>query len=180
MSKLNIGDFYFFKSFAQSELDQASSRIQGKAISWLRNDLKRIQQDFQKAKTELFYSLEVSEAKWVLKQVKLEMNRLTGNLNEVKARKLKDLQEKVNFNRNRINEASHEGRKKTEEKIKLIRTERCKKKNRRVIRKSKRRRRKYKKIQWKRQDVKQTEKWIEILKESSEVQKNIGAETTVR
>ena len=33
MSKLNIGDFYL-KSFAQSELDQASSRIQGKAISW--------------------------------------------------------------------------------------------------------------------------------------------------
>ena len=62
---------------------------------------------------------------------------------------------------------------KTEEKIKLIQTERCKKKNRRVIRKSKRRRRKYKKIQWERQDVKQTEKWIEILKESSEVQKTL-------
>ena len=75
MSKLNIGDFYL-KSFAQSELDQASSRIQGKAISWLKNDLKRIQRDFQKAKTELFYRLEVSEAKWILKQVKLEMNRL--------------------------------------------------------------------------------------------------------
>ena len=100
MSKLNIGDFYL-KSFAQSELDQASSQIQGKAISWLKNDLKRIQRDFQKAKTELFYSLEVSEAKWVLKQVKLETNRLKVNLNKVKARKLKDLQEKVNFNRNR-------------------------------------------------------------------------------
>ena len=46
-------------------------------------------------------------------------------------------------------------------------------KNKRVIRKSKRRRRKYKKIQRKRQDVKQTEKWIEILKESSEVQKTL-------
>ena len=137
MSKLNIVDFYL-KSFAQSELDQASSRIQGKAISWLKNDLKRIQRDFQKAKTELFYSLEVSEAKWILKQVKLEMNRLKVNLNEVKARKLKDLQEKVNFNRNQTKDASHEGRKKTEEKIKLIRTERCKKRNRRVIRKSKR------------------------------------------
>ena len=162
MSKLNIGDFYL-KSFALSELDQASSRIQGKAISWLKNDLKRIQWDFQKAKTALFYSLEVSEAKWVLKQVKLEMNRLKVNLNEVKARKLKDLQEKVNFNRNWTNDASHEERKKTEEKVKLIQMERCKKKNRRVIRKSKRRRRKYKKIQWKRQDVKQTEKWIEML-----------------
>ena len=149
MSKLNIGDFYL-KSFAQSELDQSSSWIQGKAISWLKNDLKRIQRDFQKVKTELFYSLEVSEAKWVLKQVKLEMNRLKVNLNEVKARKLKDLQEKVNFNRNQTNDASHQGRKKTEEKIKLIRTERCKKKNRRVIRR-------------KRQDVKQTEKWVEIL-----------------
>ena len=95
------------------------------------------------AKTELFYSLEVSEARWVLlKQVKLEMNRLKVNLNQVKARKLKDLQEKVNFNRNRINDTSHEGRKKKEEKIKLIRTERCKKRNRRVIRKSDRRRRK--------------------------------------
>ena len=49
MSKLNIGDFYL-KSFAQSKLDQASSQIQGKAISWLKNDLKRIQRDFQKAK----------------------------------------------------------------------------------------------------------------------------------
>ena len=98
------------------------------------------------AKTELFYSLEVSEARWVLKQVKLEMNRLKVNLNQVKARKLKDLQEKVNFNRNRINDTSHEGRKKKEEKIKLIRMERCKKRNRRVIRKSDRRRRKYKKI----------------------------------
>ena len=137
------------------------------------NDFKRIQRDFQKAKTELFYSLEVSEAKWVLKQVKLEMNRLKVNLKEVKARKLKDLQEKVNFNINLTNDASHEGRKKTEQKIKLIRTDRCKKKNRRAIRKSKRRRRKYKKIQRKWQDVKQTEKWIEILKESSEVQKTL-------
>ena len=67
--------------------------------------------------------LEVSEARWVLKQVKLEMNMLKVNLNEVKARKLKDLQEKVNCNRNRINDTSHEGRKKKEEKIKLIRTE---------------------------------------------------------
>ena len=137
------------------------------------NDFKRIQRDFQKAKTELFYSLEVSEAKWVLKQVKLEMNRLKVNLKEVKARKLKDLPEKVNFNRNLSNDASHEGRKKTEEKIKLIRTDRCRKKNRRAIRKSKRRRRKYKKIQRKWQDVKQTEKLIEILKESSEVQKTL-------
>ena len=119
MSKLNIGDFYL-KSFAQSELDQASSQIQGKAISLLKNDLKRIQRDFQKAKTELFYSLEGLEAKWVLKQVKLEMNRLNVNLNEVKARKVKDLQEKVKFNRNRTNDARREGRKKTEEKIKLI------------------------------------------------------------
>ena len=67
----------------------------------------------------------------------------------------------------------HEGRKKKEEKIKLIRTERCNKRNRRVIRKSKRRRRKYKKIQRKRHDVKETEKWIEILKESNEVQKTL-------
>ena len=107
MSKLNIGDFYL-KLFAQSELDQASTRIQEEAISWLKNDLERIQRDFQKAKTELFYSLEVSEAKWVLKQVKLELNRLKVNLNEVKARKLKDPQERVNFNRNRTNDASHE------------------------------------------------------------------------
>ena len=56
VSKLNIGDFYL-KSFAQSELDQASSRIQGKAISWLKNDFKRVQRDFQMAKIELFYSL---------------------------------------------------------------------------------------------------------------------------
>ena len=34
------------------------------------------------AKTELFYSLGVSEAREVLKQVKLEMNRLKVNLNE--------------------------------------------------------------------------------------------------
>ena len=61
MSKLNIGDFYL-KS-AQSELDQASSRIQGKAISWLKDDLNRVQRDFQMAKTELFYSLGVSEAR---------------------------------------------------------------------------------------------------------------------
>ena len=38
------------------------------------------------------------------------MNRLKVSLNEVKARKLKDLQEKVNFNRNRINDTSHEAR----------------------------------------------------------------------
>ena len=50
---------------------------------------------------------------------------------------------------------------KKEEKIKLIRTERCNKRNRRVIRKSKRRRRKYKKIQRKRHDGKETEKLIE-------------------
>ena len=55
MSKLNIGDFYL-KSFAQSELDQASSRIQGKTISWLKDELKRVHRDFQMAKTELFYS----------------------------------------------------------------------------------------------------------------------------
>ena len=75
---------------------------------------------------------------------------------------------------------SQEGRRKKEEKIKLIRTERCNKRNRRVIRKSKRRRRKYKKTQRKRHDVTETETWIEILKESNEVQKNIGAETTFR
>ena len=54
-----------------------------------------------------------------------------------------------------------------------MRTEKCNKRNRRVIRKSKRRRRKYKKIQRKRHDVKETEKWIEILKESNEVQKTL-------
>ena len=84
----------------------------GKATSWLKDDLKRVQRDFQMAKTELFYRLGVSEARWVLKQVKLEMNRLKVNLNEVKVRKLKDLQEKVNFNRNRINDTSQEGRRK--------------------------------------------------------------------
>ena len=65
MNKLNIASFYL-KSFAQSELDQASSWIQGKAISWLKNDLKMVQRDFQMAKTELFYSLGVSEARRVL------------------------------------------------------------------------------------------------------------------
>ena len=65
------------------------------------------------AKTELFYSLGVSEARWVLKQVKLEMNRLKVNFNEVKVRKLKDLQETINFNTNRINDTSQEGRRKT-------------------------------------------------------------------
>ena len=69
------------------------------------------------------------------------MNRLKVNLNEVEARKLKDLQEKVNFNKNQINDTSHEGRKKKEEKIKLIRTERFNKRNRRITRKPKRRRR---------------------------------------
>ena len=59
----------------------------------------------------------VSEARWVLKQVKLEMNRLKVNLNEVKAGKLRDLQEKVNFNRNQINDTSHEGRKKKKKKL---------------------------------------------------------------
>ena len=69
------------------------------------------------AKTELFYSLEVSEPNWVLKQAKLEMNRLKINLNEVKARKLKDLQEKVNFNRNQINDTSHKGIRKEKTKL---------------------------------------------------------------
>ena len=167
--KLQVGDDELHR-FSQERLDVADLDIQNRTLIWLKKEHKRVQKDFQMAKTELNNASGQIMAHGLLLVIKEEMDRLRMGLSEIKQTKIRNL------------EQQHKGRKEVDgksnsienqEKIKQIRCDRSKKWKRRKLHRNKERRRVLKKQQRKRRDQRETEEWIKILSKAKEVEETL-------
>ena len=142
--------------FSEERLDFADLDIPNRTLIWLKKEHKRVQKDFQMAKTEMKNASGQIMTHSLLFVIKEEMDRLKMGLSETKQTKIRNLEQQHNGRKEVDGKANSI---KNQEKIKQIRSHRSKKWKRRKLHRNKERRRVLKKQQRKRRGHRETEEW---------------------
>ena len=120
--KLHVGDTELHQ-FSCNKLHTAELEIQERTLTWYTREHKRVQKDFQRAKTELCYASSLVWSQILLHRIKGEMDRLTNKLWEIKSTKIRNLEQELQQRKGIINRNSDSN----QDKVKHCRVERSKK-----------------------------------------------------
>ena len=160
---------YRINQFSRNKLHTADLEIQERALTWYTQEHKRVQKDFQRAKTELCNASGLVWSQTLSHRIKGEMDRLTNKLWEIKPTKIRNLEQELQQRKGIIDRNSDSN----QDKVKHCRVERSKKRKRRKIKRNKERRRAQKKLQRGRREQRETEKWTKVISTAVEVEKTL-------
>ena len=124
--KLHVGDTELHQ-FSRNKLHTADLEILERALTLYTREHKRVQKDFQRAKTELCYASGLVWSQILLHRIKGEMDRLTNKLWEIKSTKIRNLEQELQQRKGIIDRNSDSN----QDNVKHCKVERSKKRKRR-------------------------------------------------